>query len=78
MEDLHAWYDKVRPGGIIAGHDFLDGRRPEGEFGVRSAVTRFFGERGLPVHATLLDAPWLTWMVEVPAPGGDVELPPVG
>jgi hypothetical protein len=78
MEDLHAWYDRVRPGGIIAGHDFLDGRRPEGEFGVRSAVTRFFGKRGLPVHATLLDAPWLTWMVEIPAPEGDVELPPVG
>lgn len=66
LEDLEAWIDKVRPGGIIAGHDYLDGVVPEGDFGVRSAVDEFFGARGLPVYATVHDAPWISWIVEVP------------
>lgn len=77
LEDLEAWFDKVRPGGIIAGHDYVDGVGPAGEFGVKSAVDEFFGARGLTVHATLNDAPWLTWMVEIPAPEM-VALPVVG
>src|SRR6185436_14587326 len=69
MEDLGAWFDKVRPGGIIAGHDYLDGHFPAGVFGVKSAVDTFFSERALPVHPTLLDEPWLSWLVEIPATG---------
>jgi FkbM family methyltransferase len=68
LEDLAAWVDKVRPGGILAGHDYLDGHFPAGVFGVRSAVDEHFARLGLAVHATLLDEPWLTWMVEVPRP----------
>lgn len=67
MEDLEAWFDKVRPGGVIAGHDYLDGTFDAGVFGVKSAVDRFFAERGIPVFQTLMDEPWLTWMVEIPA-----------
>lgn len=74
LEDLDAWYDLVRPGGIVAGHDYLDGSLPAGEFGVKSAVDAFFMARSLPVYCTLLDNPWLSWLVEVPAPPG-VELP---
>jgi SAM-dependent methyltransferase len=66
LEDVTHWYDKVRPGGILAGHDYLDGTFPEGVFGVRSAVDGFFGARGVPVHATLLDPPWRSWWVRVP------------
>ena len=76
LEDLDAWFDKVRPGGIVAGHDYLDGSLPAGEFGVKSAVDAFFMARSIPVHSTLLDHPWLTWLVEVPAPPG-AELPNV-
>ncbi len=65
LEDLEAWYDKVRPGGIIAGHDYLDGMLPAGEFGVKRAVDEFFGERGLIVYPTLADGPFLTWMAEI-------------
>jgi FkbM family methyltransferase len=73
MEDLAVWFDKVRPGGIIAGHDYVDGTFPAGEFGVRSAVDEFFSSRGIPVHATLLDEPWLTWIAEIPEPAESAE-----
>jgi Methyltransferase domain len=69
-EDIELWYDKVRPGGILAGHDYVDGVRPQGVFGVKSAVDEFFAARGLTVGATL-DNPWPSWIVKLPGkPGG--------
>ena len=42
LYDIGAWLPKVRPGGIIAGHDYYtDGRFP----GVRKAVDTVFGDR---------------------------------
>jgi Methyltransferase domain len=70
-EDVELWYEKVRPGGILAGHDYLDGVRPQGVFGVKSAVDEFFGARGLTVRATL-DNPWPSWIVKVPGSRGGV------
>jgi hypothetical protein len=55
--DLRAWYPKVREGGLISGHDFVDSGDP---FGVKSAVLEFIRE--LPVD--LYVAPkeeWKTW-----------------
>ena len=71
-EDLEAWCAKVRPGGILAGHDYVDGDLPEGEFYVKSAVDEFFGARDIPVHGT--EGPsavesFPTWIVEVPEDG---------
>jgi len=71
-EDLEAWCSKVRPGGIMAGHDYVDGDLPEGEFYVKSAVDEFFGARKIPVHDT--EGPsavesFPTWIVEVPGGG---------
>lgn len=68
-EDLHAWLPKVRPGGILAGHDYADGLFPQGDFGVKSAVDEFFAERAISVHST--DGPsavelFPSWIVEVP------------
>jgi hypothetical protein len=68
-EDLAAWVDKVRPGGIFAGHDYVDGMLPQGDFGVKSAVDEFFAERGIPVHGT--EGPsavemFPSWVVEIP------------
>ncbi len=34
--DLHAWFPKVKPGGIIAGHDFINPA-----YGVKEAVEEF-------------------------------------
>jgi hypothetical protein len=72
LEDLEAWCTKVRPGGIFAGHDYVDGDLPEGDFGVKSAVDEFFGARDIPVHGT--EGPTVvesfpTWIVEVPEGG---------
>jgi hypothetical protein len=47
--DLAAWFPKVRPGGIIAGHDYIPDR---GNCGVKTAVDDFFGARGLRVETT--------------------------
>jgi hypothetical protein len=71
-EDLEAWCAKVRPGGILAGHDYVDGDLPQGEFYVKSAVDEFFGERDIHVHST--EGPsavemFPTWIVEVPDDG---------
>ena len=65
-EDLETWTPKVRPGGVLAGHDYVDGLFPDGDFGVRSAVDEFFAGRGWPVRATLVDPPWISWWVVVP------------
>jgi len=64
-EDLSLWYPKLVSGGIIAGHDYLDGDLPEGRFGVKTAVDRFFGQLDHYVHTTTADAPWKSWFVIV-------------
>jgi hypothetical protein len=68
-EDVRAWYPKVKSGGIIAGHDYVDGLLPQGDFGVKSAVDEFFAERGLPVHKTQGPSAvelFPSWLVEIP------------
>jgi len=65
--DLATWLPRVRPGGVLAGHDYLDGDfPPHGDFGVRSAVDGYFAGAGLRVHATLADRPWVSWFVLIP------------
>jgi hypothetical protein len=63
MHDLELWWPKVRPGGVLAGHDYLDGELPAGVFGVKSAVDRFFDALNFSVHATEADWPWPSWSV---------------
>lgn len=63
LADLRLWVPKVRRGGVIAGHDYLDGRRPEGDFGVKSAVLEFFGREPDMVTSEA----WPSWLIEVPA-----------
>jgi hypothetical protein len=72
LEDLNAWFRKVKPGGIFAGHDYVDGMLPQGDFGVKSAVDEFFAQRNIPVHGT--EGPsaveqFPSWVVEIPADG---------
>jgi hypothetical protein len=72
LEDLHAWFPKVRPGGILAGHDYADGHFANGDFGVKSAVDEFFAARGIRVYATDGPSPvemFPSWLVEIPANG---------
>jgi hypothetical protein len=69
-QDLELWFDKIRPGGVFAGHDYFDGRRPQGMFGVKSAVDEFFGVYGLTVKETYVDGKFRpgsppSWLVEI-------------
>jgi hypothetical protein len=60
--DIKAWFPKVKPGGLICGHDYLDANIPViGEFGVKSAVKNFFKKD--PDFITIDDQPWCSWFV---------------
>lgn len=62
--DLQLWYPKLKPGGILAGHDFLDGNLPEGCFGVASAVHMFEQKTGLRAQQT--GSRWPSWYLRKP------------
>ncbi|MER3522543.1 MAG: hypothetical protein C4326_00385 [Ignavibacteria bacterium] len=58
--DLHAWYPKLRAGGVFAGHAFVDGVVEAGEFGVKSGVEEFIK----PLHIELFftqESEWKSW-----------------
>ena len=52
LRDLVDWWPKLRPGGIMAGHDYLDGINVAGVFGVQTAVDRFAAAVDRPVYMT--------------------------
>lgn len=64
--DIAAWRPLVRPGGILAGHDYLDGPVGGAIFGVRTAVDELADREGLHVGVTLRDAPFKSWFIEIP------------
>jgi hypothetical protein len=45
-KDIGLWFPKLKKGGIFAGHDYLDGNLPEGNFGVKRAVDEFVAKSG--------------------------------
>lgn len=57
--DLRAWFPKVRPGGVFAGHDYIPDDAPE-QWGVRRAVDEFAREMGLQVGVTA-EEHWPSW-----------------
>ena len=66
-EDIAAWAPLIKPGGVLAGHDFLDD--PEGQingvrFDVLPVVLRFIEENGFPLVATAERFP--SWFVLYP------------
>jgi len=59
-EDIHLWAPKVRPGGVVCGHDYDNKRFP----GVRIAAERYFGAENMeaaPVRACMV------WIYHVPS-----------
>jgi glycosyltransferase involved in cell wall biosynthesis len=58
--DLAVWFPKIRSGGVLAGHDYLDGVLPEGVFGVKTAVDEFSRENQLQLNVTHESA-WPSW-----------------
>ncbi|QDU37477.1 hypothetical protein Mal4_17910 [Maioricimonas rarisocia] len=58
--DVHAWWPKVRTGGLLSGHDYGVYGDATGAWGVRRAVDEFAAERGV---LPLLGADG-TWCIE--------------
>ncbi len=62
QEDISLWWPKVRQGGILAGHDYLDGVIQGVDYGVKRAVDEFARKHGLPVLTTL-EKDWPSWWI---------------
>ena len=60
-EDLELWWPKLKRKGIFAGHDYLDGILPQGNFGVKKAVDEFAGKYKKKIH--IIDERWPTWFI---------------
>ena len=46
-EDIAIWAPKIRKGGILGGHDYLDGTIESGSYGVKRAVDEFSRDQGI-------------------------------
>jgi len=51
-EDLKNWWPKLKPGGLISGHDYQKHTHNKQVFGVVEAVDRFVKEHQLELHVT--------------------------
>ena len=61
-EDISLWINKVKHGGYICGHDYVDGYiQNHGQFGVKSAVKDFFKRD--PDFVTL--EVWPSWFIKI-------------
>lgn len=63
VEDISFWYPKIKRGGIISGHDYLNGRINGSEFGVKSAVDEFAERNSLHLLVTQTD-PYPSWFAK--------------
>lgn len=63
-DDIRLWYSKVKKGGVLGGHDYLDGVIPSGLYGVKTAVDEFAAEKGLELVITR-DPGWPSWFVRI-------------
>jgi hypothetical protein len=52
VDDIQAWWPKVKVGGAFAGHDFVDGEFPEGDFFWISALREVLPGLDQSVHVT--------------------------
>jgi hypothetical protein len=67
LEDLEAWHPKVRAGGVIAGHDYCNGRTELCAFGVKSAVASWEKKHRIQAAITS-ETDFPTWYFFKPAP----------
>lgn len=63
-EDLELWLPKVRPGGVLAGHDYLDGETEYGRYGVRRAVDELARRLGLRLVVTA-EPEYPSWLIRL-------------
>ncbi|QDU64444.1 hypothetical protein Pan216_53340 [Planctomycetes bacterium Pan216] len=58
-QDIAWWWPKVRPGGIFAGHDYLEGQIEGSDYGVKRAIDEFVAEHDQQLF--VIDEPWPSW-----------------
>jgi hypothetical protein len=58
--DIRAWWQKIKSGGILAGHDYRSTYRPDIHQGIDKAVEEFAEHEGLEIHSKGLD--W--WVIK--------------
>jgi hypothetical protein len=61
-EDIQLWWPKVKKGGLFAGHDYVDGKVNESEFGVKSAVDEFVKANNQTLFVN--PQPFPTWYLQ--------------
>lgn len=59
-QDVESWWSKIRPGGILAGHDWTG----EWRRNIRRAVLRFAVPRGLAVWLVSCPIGYRSWFIE--------------
>lgn len=63
--DIAAWYPKLKPNGVLSGHDYLDSTFEENnvaEFGVKRAVDEWAKEHNKKVYSTTDEAYPFWWI----------------
>jgi len=63
-DDIAAWWPKVKPGGLLAGHDFCEGHPITA--GVVRAVREFALASNLHIRTTMQDHVMLSWYIRKP------------
>lgn len=61
-EDLALWYPKIKAGGILSGHDYLEGRIGDTIFGVKPAVDEFVRANDLRLYVSLREPVYKSWL----------------
>lgn len=61
-QDMRTWWEKIRSGGVLAGHDFYERHDAYQDCGVKTAVQNFARERDLLVAIT----PCTSWFILKP------------
>src|SRR6185503_9223391 len=65
MSDLKLWWIKVRRGGLLAGHDYLQGVFDGVDYGVKKAVDLFAISVRQPVGVTMEES-YPSWWIQKP------------
>lgn len=67
LQQLRAWYPKLRSRGVLVGHAYLDGIWDDSVYGTKTAVDELAAEHGLQVRVTF-DTPPAWFVVKRPPP----------
>jgi hypothetical protein len=63
LDDMNAWFPKVRVGGVFAGHDYGDYDDGQTSFGVKSAVCDFLKSQKKHYSLHILKRDDASWMI---------------